>query len=284
MAGTAVTLRTLGEFRVAVGGVELVPPPTQKARALTAYLAMNRFRDVARERLMEAFWPGSEPCRARDSLNTAIHSVRRCFRDAGLAPGGFIDATRSVVRWSADADVDAESLTGLGDAPSAPAIERALAAYVGEFLEGCYDEWTVAQRERIADAHERALVAAVVDLRDVAAARALVALDPYAEPAYRLLFDAEIAAGRPLAARSIALRCARQLAELGLHVSASFEAAAGALLSGRASSGSASRSPSPRDRAPLRRQPCAAAWRRRATQSTGTAGGTAWAAASRAAR
>ena len=50
-----------------------------------------------------------------------------------------------------------------------------------------------------------ALVAAVRDLDDTHAARELLELNPYEESAYLLLLDAEVAAGRPLAATKSAM-------------------------------------------------------------------------------
>jgi DNA-binding SARP family transcriptional activator len=213
--GIRVTIHTLGRFALAVGSTALEAPSTQKARALMVFLAMHIGCDVARERLMEAFWPTADPQRGRDSLNMALHAIRRCFRGAGLAPDAFLVATRSVVRWIADTELDAERVIALGDSPSPAALRAAIDAYRGDFLAGCYDEWCVEQRERLAAAYERALVCAVRDLDDLEAARKLIDLDPYEESAYALLLESETAAGRTGAAASLAVRCRSALTESG---------------------------------------------------------------------
>jgi DNA-binding SARP family transcriptional activator len=195
-ARIGITLRTLGRFSISVGSTVLAVPSTYKARALLAFLAMNPGRDLARERLMETFWPAVDPQRARDSLNTALHAIRRCFRGARLNPDAFIIATRSVVRWLAETDFDAERLTSLGAAPSPAALRVAIDEY-GEFLPGCYDDWSVEQRERLSASYERALVAAVRDLSDVGAARKLLDLDPYEESAYLLLLNSDAGRASP---------------------------------------------------------------------------------------
>jgi DNA-binding SARP family transcriptional activator len=218
-----VTLRTLGHFSVAVGSTQLESPSTHKARALLAFLAMHPGCDLPRERLMETFWPGVDPGRARDSLNTALHAVRRCFRAAGLIPDGFLIATRSVVRWIAETDLDADRLTSLEASPAGEDVEAALAEYRGEFLAGCYDDWSVEQRERLSALHERALRHAVCDLGDAEAARTLLELNPYEESAYLLLLDSEASAGRTTAATALAGRCRFTFAESRCKPSADLE-------------------------------------------------------------
>src|ERR1700680_5262643 len=104
------TLTTLGGFGFKVNGISPPSPATRKARALMAFLIMNREGDSARERLLEIFWPDSEPESARKSLNTALHSIRSCLRAAGVDADAFVVTTYSVVRWAADTCVDSIQL------------------------------------------------------------------------------------------------------------------------------------------------------------------------------
>jgi DNA-binding SARP family transcriptional activator len=188
--GPHVTIRTLGRFRVTVDAQPLESPRTHKARALIAYLAMHARSDVARERLMEAFWPEAAPQHARDSLNTALHAIRRSFRHAGFDPDAFLSASRSTVRWLARTDLDADRLAMLEASPRRQRLRAAITAYRGEFLAGGYDDWTVEQRRWLSAAHERALLIAVRDHADVAAARKLLDLNPSDESAHFLLLEA----------------------------------------------------------------------------------------------
>jgi DNA-binding SARP family transcriptional activator len=100
-------LTTLGGFAFNVSGVSTPGPGTHKGRALMAFVIMNRNSDAARERLLDIFWPDAEPDRARDSLKTALWSIRRCLRSAGIDADDFLVANKSVVRWCADTTVDA---------------------------------------------------------------------------------------------------------------------------------------------------------------------------------
>ena len=217
---THVALHTLGRFALDVGAEPLTAPPTLKARALLTYLAMSAGAEVARELLMDTFWPDAEPQRARDSLNTALHAVRRCFRLGGFIPDAYVVATRTVVRWIAECDVDAMRLRAIAPNPSLLEVRAALADYGGEFLPGCYDDWSVAERERLEGAYERVLIAAVRDYGDLGAARRLLALNPYEESAYILLLDSEPA---PLRFAALARRCRLLFAESGLTPSAALQ-------------------------------------------------------------
>jgi len=106
----ACRLTTLGALGLTVDGVRVPRPATQKARAIVAYLVLHRRAGVARERLLELFWPDVDPARSRASLSTALNSIRRCFRSAGLDSSAFLVADKRVVRWTAETEVDLEEL------------------------------------------------------------------------------------------------------------------------------------------------------------------------------
>jgi hypothetical protein len=86
MATPALT--TLGGFAFKMNGVSTEGPATRKARALMAYPVMNRGADTARERLLEIFWPNSNPDRGRDSLVTALSSIAIGSQAYSAKPNG----------------------------------------------------------------------------------------------------------------------------------------------------------------------------------------------------
>src|SRR5690348_653410 len=59
-------LRVLGKFSLELAHITTPALSTQKARALLAYLVAHRESEVARERLLEMFWPDATPDAARD--------------------------------------------------------------------------------------------------------------------------------------------------------------------------------------------------------------------------
>ena len=218
------SLITLGGFAFSVNGVSAGSPATRKARALMAFLAMNRGVDAARERLLEIFWPDADPDRARDSLSTALHSIRRCIRVTGVDADTFLTATKSVLRWTAETEVDALKFTELAVSQDSAASQEALQTYRGDFLEGDYDNWTVAERERLAGLYETVLARVVKASKDTQAAQRFIARNPYDEEAYTTLIEAELAAGRRSAAVAWVERCRKALSEAGDRPSAEFDA------------------------------------------------------------
>jgi DNA-binding SARP family transcriptional activator/tetratricopeptide (TPR) repeat protein len=213
---------TLGRFELRVDGRPVPHPPTKKARALTAFLVSREGRDVSREQLTEIFWPETDPESARRSLNTALSSVRTCLRSSGLDGTQLLYGDKSVVRWTARSSVDHLRLSALAERPSAANAEEALELYGGEFLEGDYDEWAVGERTRISQDFETILASAVRSHKNVRAAKALVAFNPFDETAQELLIESELLAGRRGVAAALADRCRRVFAEAQLELSPAF--------------------------------------------------------------
>ena len=209
------SIRTLGTFHITVAGRDVPPPSTHKARAIAVYLAMRQGRDVARERLIDQFWPEFSVENARASLNTALYSIRRGFRQAGLDPDDFVVADKSVVRWVAETTTDADELAAF--AKTTESLDHALLnrLYPGEFLEGQYDDWSVGERGRLSAIFEQLLSRTLEKRPDVGAARELATRDPFDEKAHRILIDAELAVGRRQAAIEIARKFKASLAEVG---------------------------------------------------------------------
>ena len=205
-----------------VDGQTLPPLSTKKARALLTYLVMHRGLEVARERLLELFWPEADPELARGSLRTALWSIRRSLRAAAIPSQRFFVATKAVVCWRADTEFDVETFKALAKQDDETARHAALELYRGDFLEGDYDQWAIEEREAIALVYESLLSKAVATSRDVAAAQRLLARNPYEEETYVALIEAELAAGRRFSAATLAERCRAALAEIGASPSPTF--------------------------------------------------------------
>ncbi len=221
-------LRTLGAYEFVVDGRVLSRPSTQKARALLAYLAMRAGCAISREVLIETFWPDVAPESARQSLKTALWSIRRTIREGGFDPSAFLTADHFTVCWRAAIEVDAlafEQRAAAGDA-------TALSVFAGDFLPGDYDQWASSERERLRALLEALLSASLERDGDVASARRLLQLDPFSEAAYATLIEVEVREQRIAAARTL-LGCFRAtLRENGLTASDAFERRFAALADG----------------------------------------------------
>lgn len=222
-ARAACHLETLGRFSFRIEEHDVRSPATQKARALLVYLVLHRDAEIARERLLELFWPDADPDRARDSLRTALYSIRRVVRDAGFEPEEFLFASKAVARFTASANIDVERLTALAQRDDTASRTEAMALYRGDFLEGDYDEWAVVERERLASLYESLLARILSAQPDPDIARRVIARNPYDAEANTTLIEAELGAGRTVAAAKLVTRFRAALDEVGTAPTAEFE-------------------------------------------------------------
>jgi DNA-binding SARP family transcriptional activator len=215
----ASKLRTLGAFELSIDGRAVARPSTQKARALLAYLALRQGTAVARDEIVETFWPGAEPENARQSLKTALWSIRRALRDAGIEPRELLVTDHFTIVWQGGTDIDAREFERRARSGEPGAADL----YAGDFLPGDYDQWSSTERERLIGLLEGVLSATLARESDVGAAQRLLQIDPFSEAAYAALIDAELQAKRRVAAQTLLQRYRQVLAENGLAASAAFE-------------------------------------------------------------
>jgi len=190
----------LGTFLWSIDGTALPRPSTKKARTLAAYLALNRGADVARDRLVELFWPNSDANSGRENLRATLWSIRRSLRSAGFDPDICFYADRSTARWLLETEIDVEEFEALATSGEQLAQEKAIALYRGDFLEGDYDDWPSAQRAALAGIFEDLLARRVRDGGDAAAARRLLERNPYDEDAQARLIESDLRVDRAVAA------------------------------------------------------------------------------------
>lgn len=204
----------LGSFQVSVGDRPITNFPTDKIRALLAYLTMEADRPHRRDTLAALLWPERDDISARSNLRVSLHRLRETLDDAAPAiSDDLFGITRETVQvHGAAIEVDVARFIALLEmceshphrllhlCPSClDHLDEAASLYSGELLEGlsiddapAFEQWELARREdlgrrmlallyRLADAfeqlgeHNRALHFAH---------RQLV-LDPYREEAHR---------------------------------------------------------------------------------------------------
>ena len=86
-------MHLLGPLCVAVDDVPVGDWPSARCRSLFGYLLTHREPWPPREVLMDVFWPESQPEASRNSLNVAIHGLRRALR-----AGDTLDALTAAAR------------------------------------------------------------------------------------------------------------------------------------------------------------------------------------------
>lgn len=233
----AVRLRCLGGFVLEIDDQAVdLGSLRPRARALLRLLALSPNRDVHREQLVDALWPGADLTVGTRRLQVAVSSVRQLLEQAGLSGTEVLarrgDAYRLALPPASEVDVSAFE-RGLREADAAArADERAaadlraaaLAWYRGDLLpEDGPAEYVVGERDRL-----RVLAAAAAgtlareyralgQLRPaLAAARQSVQLDRYQDLAWQLLAELHRDAGDDSAAARARREHAAAQAELEL--------------------------------------------------------------------
>ncbi len=217
-------IRLLGPLEVLDGDARLELPPSKKARALLAYLAVTG-RPHARGALCDLFWPEVNDPRA--GLRWALSKLRGVVHDGERRP---ICAGRNQVELAVDAvDVDLHRVQSVvsGDpaAASTEALSEAIRAFRGDFAEGLdvpgchqYEAWCLGTRERLRNLRLSIHATLAGRLRndpDEALSHALsrLSLDPFSEEAYIAAMDLLAEAGRVDQGMALYERCRRMLSE-----------------------------------------------------------------------
>lgn len=204
--GRSLVLSLIGTLSAQLDGVPLDLPPSRKARALLAYLAVTR-QQQRREHLVSLLWHDTET--ARDGLRWSLSRLRRVL-ESDCIPR--IMADRDSVALQAEyADCDiwlVNRIAAAGPALASTAdLLTAAGLTQGEFLEGlelpdCYEFrlWCMAERENLRR-NLAAILAALCDRlgateQTLPFARRRVLLEPMEEAAHIALLQMLIALGR----------------------------------------------------------------------------------------
>lgn len=161
--------RFFGRFEVLCGGETLHLGRNGKALTILKYLLANRTRPVSQDHLMGWLWPESNLKKARWSLNSAIHTLRKLLNGciSLSSASGYVVLEEGyyklcpTIRLSTDVDdfdkryEEGRSLQREGHTErAATEYERAIELYGGDYLvEDLYEDWTMVERERLANAY-----------------------------------------------------------------------------------------------------------------------------------
>lgn len=207
----------LGSFRISLPDGEVIDFRAQKTASLLAYLALNLDRTHSREELADLFWPDAYRDSGRMNLRTALSSLRRELKSDEEATGTaeILVADRQYIRLNStivttDVRRFEEELRRAARETETPAkitaFAQAIALYRGPLLPGFYDDWVIAERERLQMLQTRALrglVAGHIALGEVDRALEfayeVLKLEPLDEENHAEVMRLHAAAGRTVA-------------------------------------------------------------------------------------
>ncbi len=193
-------IKMLGQFSIAHGDAPVQPAGGARMQALLAHLLLQRDGPLSRRHLAFTLWPDSSEGQALTNLRRELHNLRQLLP----AADDFLAVHTQTIQWRSDApftfDV-ADFQQALAKARQAEedgdgvthrvALMEAVAAYLGDLLPGCYDNWVLGERDRLRHAYLDALEQLVIVLQGqhdyrtaLEYAQQFLHEDPLAEPAY----------------------------------------------------------------------------------------------------
>ena len=164
----SLRVRFFGHFELLCDGENMPLGRNGKVLTILKYLLANRTRPVSQDHLMGWLWPESNLKKARWSLNSAIHGLRKLLSGcSSSASGNYVFLEDGYYRLSpgvrVTTDVDdfdkhheqglrLEKDRRMRDA--AVEYERAIELYRDDYLiEDLYEDWTMVERERLANTY-----------------------------------------------------------------------------------------------------------------------------------
>lgn len=226
-------VQLLGDFCLTYDDDHTVTVNQTRQQALIAYLLLHRGAPQARQRVAFLFWPDTSEAQAQTNLRQLLHHLRRAWP----ACDDYIHVEPRTLAWQMGAAcrVDLVAFTqAAAEASAALQHSRTDAArafcaqavdlYRGDLLPAAYDEWLLAERERLRQTYLDILEHLVVlceDERDYPAAiqyaQRLLRADPLHETTYRRLMRLHALNGDRASALRIYHLCATTLErELGI--------------------------------------------------------------------
>src|SRR5829696_8498382 len=165
---SSLHVRFFGHFEILCDSETMPLGRNGKVLTIMKYLLANRSRPVSQDHLMGWLWPESNLKKARWSLNSAIHGLRKLLSGCSSSIStNYVFLEDGYYRLSPDVrvstDVDdfdrhheqgrrLEKESGKQDATIE--YEKAVGLYRGDYLiEDLYEDWTMVERERLANAY-----------------------------------------------------------------------------------------------------------------------------------
>jgi DNA-binding SARP family transcriptional activator len=207
----ALRLTLLGGFDARLAAGDAVSLPAKKAQALLAYLGLRPGQTHQRDKLAALLWGERTDEHARDGLRHALAALRKAL--SGVNRQSLFVEGQTLALNPAVVEVDVATFERRVAEGTAEALEHAAELYRGDLLLGftvsepLFEEWLVAERERLREVGLEALARLLAHQsksqateRAIQTAIRLLALDPLQEPAHRTLMRLFARQGRRSAA------------------------------------------------------------------------------------
>ena len=203
----SLRMMLLGGFEARLASGASVSLPRKKAQALLAYLGIRPGQSHPRDKLAALLWAEKSDEQARDGLRHALVELRRALASAHPLPLRIEGQTLALNPLGVEVDVAMFEQRVAEGTPQA--LEEAAELYRGDLLLGfavsepLFEEWLVAERERLREMALEALARLLAEQSKAAAphhaiqtAVRLLGLDPLQETVHRTLMRLYARQGR----------------------------------------------------------------------------------------
>jgi DNA-binding SARP family transcriptional activator/CheY-like chemotaxis protein len=221
----------LGNFQVMIRDRIVDEWPSKKGKSIFAYLSYHSNRRICRDVLMDVFWPNSMRESARNSLNVALHGLRKRFQqfDPEIEYIVFSNESYSINPeleiWT-DVSEYGELWMRAQSVERSQGLEAAVvyydqvaSMYSGDFMsDELYEDWSTLERENLKEIFMVALEKISESRFDsgnlaetISICKAILERDGCREEIYRRLMCCYQKAGRRDKALSVYRQCVRSL-------------------------------------------------------------------------
>ncbi|HKU80650.1 MAG TPA: BTAD domain-containing putative transcriptional regulator, partial [Candidatus Tumulicola sp.] len=214
-ARSGLEIRLFGHAAVSCGGSSVKFAKRASTIAMLAYVLLRRGQPISREALAYVIFPEEDEAVALAELRRYLYLANKALpAEDGLC----LIADAETVRWNdkSGAFVDVLEFERMAADPQSHA--RAVDLYAGDLLEDVYEDWVVAERERLRARYLEILKALVERQRlsrdfqaAIAFARRILTADPWREDTLRTLVTLRYESGDTAGALAEYERFAKRL-------------------------------------------------------------------------
>jgi DNA-binding SARP family transcriptional activator len=157
-----LSLQLFGPGRASYNNRPLNGFPNQQCYLLLSYLLLNRHHPHHRERLATVFWDEYPTATSRKYLRNVLWRLRQALLSVGTPVEAYLAVSDDSVsfltssRYQLDVETFETAISQCEDRPGqqltaeqAAQLEGAAELYVGDLLEGVYEDWCLYDRERL---------------------------------------------------------------------------------------------------------------------------------------
>lgn len=207
-----IKVHLFGKVQITSGSRAFSLPSSENVQVLFAYLLHNKNKVVSRSKLIGLFWPDLNEQRARHALSQALWQIRNFLsevpgdlQDFILADMDSLEINPELKIWVDTAEFMAAFQASLQENTiSSVTLQKCVEQYRGEFLEGCYTDWVLAEREHYQELYLMALSRLVREFKQqghyekaLLHARRITKQAPWLEEAHREVIQLYYLLGEP---------------------------------------------------------------------------------------